>query len=784
MWMIEFGKVLSDLADNAIFLALFFGTRLTRAPFDLRVQAQFGPVALDFLKRLPHVQGVPRTLVLSKNHQNSHRFPYFNRELSWLAFNRRVLEQAETEDYPLLERMKFLAFVSSNLDEFFEIRVAGLMQQVKSGLIERGPDGLGPKEQLRRIQSIAKRLVADQNECWKKQIVPGLEKANILFRKYDELTRNEKKWVARYFDEQVFPVLTPLAIDPAHPFPQVVHKALYVLASIDDPKTRMIERMMAIIPVPRILPRIVKVGAPRHGNPEVYIFLSDIVERFVNRLFPGLRVRSAVPFRITRNSDLYFDEEEVENLLRKIEEELMKREKGAAVRLEIGKGVDEVLLQELLEAIDLQSENVYSTDGPINPLRLMGVYDLIDRPFLKFPPQVPYLPPEVDAPDKIFDSIARKDILLHQPYDSFQPFIDFIKCAARDPQVFAIKQTLYRTSGDSPVVEALSEASRNGKQVTVLVEIKARFDEANNIQWARQLEEVGVHVVYGLVGLKTHCKTCMIVRREGEQLRRYVHLGTGNYNPKTAKLYTDLSFFTARDDIGEEVAGLFNTLTGYAHSPNFRKLLVAPFNLHRRIQEYILEEAKNAKAGKESRIIVQTNSLVDQETIDHLYEASQAGVKIDLIVRGICNLVPGVKGVSENIRVRSILGRYLEHSRIFYFRNASGAQPRILAGSADWMPRNFFRRIECVFPLEDEEIRARVVGILETYLADTKDARILRSNGAYHRVPRAKETISAQETFAEAARAKRLKLESDKPEDLVTHPGGIQNFPQAPQPKR
>ncbi|MFP4070320.1 MAG: polyphosphate kinase 1 [Opitutales bacterium] len=706
---------------------------------------------------------------MSESNHHPHRFPYFNRELSWLAFNRRVLEQAENEEYPLLERMKFLAFVSSNLDEFFEIRVAGLMQQVKSGIIERGPDGLGPKEQLRRIQSIAKRLVADQTECWKTQILPGLEKARILFRKYEELTRNEKKWVDTYFDEQVFPVLTPLAIDPAHPFPQLVHKALYILASIDDPKTRMIERMMAIIPVPRILPRIVRIGAPRRGHPEVYIFLSDIVERFARRLFPGLRVRSAVPFRITRNSDLYFDEEEVENLLRKIQEELMKREKGAAVRLEIGKGTDPVLLQELLEAISLQPENVYSTDGPINPLRLMDVYDLIDRPDLKFPPHVPYVAPDLDSPDRIFEAIARKDQLLHQPYDSFQPFIDFIKQAARDPQVFAIKQTLYRTSGDSPIIEALSEASRNGKQVTVLVEIKARFDEANNIQWARRLEDQGVHVVYGLVGLKTHCKTCMIVRREGGQLRRYVHLGTGNYNPKTAKLYTDLSFFTARSDITEEVAGLFNTLTGYAHSPNFKKLLVAPFSLHSTIQQYIRTEARNAKAGLPARIIVQTNSLVDQETIDHLYEASQAGVKIDLIVRGICNLVPGVKGVSDNIRVRSILGRYLEHSRIFYFENAKEGQARILAGSADWMPRNFYRRIECVFPVEDPDLRQRVRDILETYLLDTKDARVLRANGAYQKVPRAKELLSAQDRFAETALEKRKLNEREKPEDLVSH---------------
>ena len=653
--------------------------------------------------------------------------------------------------------MKFLAFVSSNLDEFFEIRVAGLLQQVKSGAIERGPDGLGPKEQLRRIQSICKRLVADQYDCWEQQIVPGLKESDILFSSIDELTRTEKKWVETYFEEQIFPVLTPLAIDPAHPFPQLTNKALYILASIDDPETRIIERMMAIIPIPRVLPRIIKVGATRRGKPEVYVFLSDIVQRFIKRLFPGYRVTSSVPFRITRNSDLYIDEEEVENLLRKIEEELMNMHKGAAVRLEIAKGADPALMQEFLEAIKLQPENVYTIDGPLNFFRLMSAYDLIDRPDLKFPHHTPYMPKELENPDRIFEQIATKDILLHHPYESFQPFIDFLNQAARDPQVFAIKQTLYRTSGDSPIIKALMEASRRGKQVTVLVEIKARFDEANNIQWARQLEDVGVHVVYGLVGLKTHCKTCMVVRREGTTLRRYVHLGTGNYNPKTARLYTDLSFFTCKEDITSEVAGLFNTLTGFSLTPSFKKLLVAPFTLHSNMQKHIRAETRNAKAGKPARIIVQTNSLVDQETIDNLYRASQAGVKIDLIVRGICNLVPNIKGVSDNIRVRSILGRYLEHSRIFYFENSSGSQPHIFAGSADWMPRNFYRRIEAIFPIEDPDNRQRVIDLLDTYLKDTRNARILRANGSYHKPARKKgaELFSAQESFLQQFEAKR-----------------------------
>ncbi|MFP4260621.1 MAG: polyphosphate kinase 1 [Opitutales bacterium] len=714
------------------------------------------------------------------SNKHAPRFPYFNRELSWLAFNRRVLAQAESEEYPLLERMKYLAFVSSNLDEFFEIRVSGLMQQVNSGTTERGPDGLGPKEQLRRIQSIVKRLVTDQYHCWKKEIVPGLAKEKVLFSGYSELTRNEKKWVESYFEEQVFPVLTPLAIDPAHPFPQLTNKALYILASIDDPETRLIERLMAIIPVPRVLPRIVRIDVPRRGHPDVYIFLSDIIQRFIKRLFPGYRVRSAVPFRITRNSDLYIDDEEVENLLHYVEEELLKRQKGAAVRLEIAKGADPVLLQELLEAINLKPENVQTIDGPINLSRLMSAYDLVERPDLKFPPFTPFTPTELQTRERIFSQIREKDFLLYHPYDSFQPFIDFIQQAAQDPKVYAIKQTLYRTSGDSPIIEALKQASLNGKQVTVLVEIKARFDEANNIQWARQLEDVGVHVVYGLVGLKTHCKCCMVVRREKGSLRRYVHLGTGNYNPKTARLYTDMSFFTAKAEVTTEVAGLFNTLTGFSLTPVFKKLLVAPFTLHNNVQRYIRNEARNAKAGLPARIIVQVNSLVDQETIDNLYAASQAGVKIDLVVRGICNLVPNVKGISENIRVRSILGRYLEHSRLYYFENGRVGQPLVFAGSSDWMPRNFYRRIEAVFPIEEPALRDRIIRVLNSLLADTKNAQLLRANGAYDKASKGRKStklLSAQEEFQGEAtarlqeQAKELQ-EEPRAEDHPA-PGGV-----------
>ncbi|MGK0456368.1 MAG: polyphosphate kinase [Lentimonas sp.] len=707
---------------------------------------------------------------MSQKANDSSTFPCFNRELSWLAFNQRVLEQAKSTEYPLLERMKFLAFFSSNLDEFFEIRVSGLMQQVKSGVIEMGPDGLGPKEQIQKIRAIVNRLIIEQVDCWTTQIVPSLEEKNVLFCNYAELTRNEQQWLTKYFEEQIFPVLTPLAIDPAHPFPHLTNKALYILASIDDPKTRIIESMMAIIPVPRILPRIVRIGVARRGNVDVYIFLSDIIHHYIKRLFPGYQVRSAVPFRITRNSDLYIDEEEVKNLLRKMEEELVNRQKGATVRLEIAKGADPVLLEELLKALGLQSDDAYIINGPINLMRLMGTYDLIDRPDLKFPPQIPFTPPELRAPANLFEQIKKKDILLHHPYESFQPFIDFLVQAAEDPQVFAIKQTLYRTSGDSPIVEALMEASRRGKQVSVLIEIKARFDEANNIQWARRLEDVGVHVVYGLVGLKTHCKTSMVVRREQGALRRYVHLGTGNYNQKTARLYTDLSFFTADPSITAEVAGLFNTLTGFSLSPVFEKLHVAPFNLHSKIKGYIQAEAQNAKEGKPARIIAQMNSLVDQGTIENLYKASQAGVKIDLIIRGICTLVPQLKGISENINVRSILGRYLEHSRILYFENSSGDQAHIFAGSSDWMPRNFFRRIESIFPIEAPLLRQRLILILETDLKDTRNARVLHSNGSYYKVRGSSNKavqLSAQEFFYQEFCDKRRKLETGQVDDAI-----------------
>ena len=676
---------------------------------------------------------------------------YFNRELSWLAFNRRVLEQAQNERAPLLERVKFLAIVCSNLDEFFEIRVAGIIQQVESGVTESSVDGLPPREQLRRIHSVVASLVEDQYRCWHEQLKPALAKEGIVFESAKGLSTEDLDWVRNYFFEQVHPVLTPLALDQSHPFPQLGNKTLNVVVSLDNPETPEVEGLVAILPVPRILPRLVAI-APG-GPTQRFIFLSEVIKLCAGEFFPGYRVHQAHAFRVTRNSDLYIDEEEVENLLKKIEDELRNQKRGAAVRLEIEEGVNDKIFATLCDHLGLSHEYVFRLSGPLNLLRLMALTE-IDRPDLKFPPFVPVQCSALHNVEQIFDTLRAQDVMLHHPYDAFTPVVDFVEQAARDPQVFAIKQTLYRTSGDSPIVRALIEASRNGKQVTALVELKARFDEANNIQWARQLEDAGVHVVYGLIGHKTHCKCSLVVRREGRGLRRYAHLGTGNYNPRTAKLYTDLSYFTSREELTEDVANLFNSLTGFSRSPDFQHLLVAPFNLHRRMQELIQSEADSAAAGRPARIMVKMNSLVDKTTIDNLYAASQAGVKIDLIVRGVCCLVPGVKGLSENIRVRSIVGRYLEHARAFYFQNDSGGDPLVYAGSADWMPRNFFRRIEVVFPIQDAELRRWIVNeLFSIELQDTENARELHANGSYLPVGLKNETpaFAAQSYFIASA---------------------------------
>jgi polyphosphate kinase len=625
---------------------------------------------------------------------------FFNRELSWLAFNERVLDQAFSEKYPLLERTRFLSFVSSNLDQFYEIRVAGLMQKVDAGIARASLDGSQPKELLEEVRNRAHAMSQREYSCWRDVLKPALAKEKIAFKEIEELNKSEFTWLRAYFRREVFPVLTPLAVDPTHPFPLILNKSLNLFVSLRNLRKKQAKPLKAVVQVPRILPRLVRIEA--EGSTDTFVFLSDVVRHFVSDLFPGHEALGAWAFRITRNSHLYVDEEEVENLLLSIEDELHNRRRGAAVRLEIDDSIDKDVLDYLLKSLNLSEKDVLKINGPINLYRLMKLVDLVDRDDLKFSPFEAFVPQQLAIRENLFDQISNSDHLLHHPYDSFSPMVEFLRQAAIDPEVFAIKLTIYRTSGDSPIVKALMDAAQNGKQVTAMVELKARFDEEANVQWSRKMEEVGVHVVYGLAGLKTHCKCCLVVRREGKKLKRYAHLGTGNYNPSTAKTYTDYSLFTAKAAFTSDMANLFNTLTGYTRKPVFKKLLVAPFNLHDSMLQKIQNESKMAKAGKGARIIIKVNSLIDPEIIQALYEASQAGVKIDLIVRGICGLIPGVKGMSDNIRVRSLLGRFLEHSRVYYFKNSPTGESTYL-GSPDWMPRNFFRRVEVVFPVEEEE---------------------------------------------------------------------------------
>lgn len=691
----------------------------------------------------------------TKKSQSAHKsYPYFNRELSWLAFNRRVLDLCENSDFPLLEKLRFLSIVSTNLDEFFEIRVAGLFQQIEAGVIGADFDGIGARELLRRIRAQVFGMVADKYRIFTSVLQPKLRDNKIFIKTPEECGRLEKAWLEKYFDDLIYPALTPMAVDPAHPFPLLRNKGIYVMLSIAKSGLRRAPSELAIVHVPPILSRVIRI---EKGESQEYhlVFLSELIKHFADKLFPGYKVRNKALFRVTRNSDLYIDEEETANLLKTIENELHRQRKGAAVRLEVESCISEANLRLLMTSLDLEVEDVYKTDkSPLSMHRFSTVYDSIARPDLKFPPFKPYTPPSLQDASKFFENLDQSDFLLHHPYDSFDPVEDFISLAATDPSVFAIKLTLYRINGDSRILESLKEAAKIGKQVTVLVELKARGDEERNIRWARELEEMGVHVVYGIVGLKTHCKICLLVRHTGNnQLKLYAHMGTGNYNSKTAKAYTDLSFFTSNTELCEEVANVFNTLTGKVASPTFEHLIVAPFSFNSRFCELIKSEIENAKAGKPARIIAKTNALLEKSVIDLLYEASQAGVKIDLIVRGICALVPGVKGVSENISVRSIVGVYLEHSRIYYFEN--GGSPLVFAGSGDLMPRNMFRRIECIFPIYDESIKDRIVNeILQSLLKDNTYANLLHPNGAYYKSPEMKkaEPFGAQQYFMQLSK--------------------------------
>jgi polyphosphate kinase len=654
---------------------------------------------------------------------------FINRELSWLGFNERVLEEARDPSVPLAERLKFAAIVASNLDEFFMVRVAGLKQQLSGNVAETPPDGLTAAEQLAAISARAHAMVAEQYRTWREEIAPGIGAAGIRLLHAGDLTPEQRAHLSGYFAREVWPVLTPLAVDPGHPFPMLRNRSLNlaVLMHREKEKVARRETMVAVVQVPSVLPRITEVPGDQRFT---FMLLEELIAMNAGELFPGFRVLGCSAFRVTRNFDLSIDEDEADDLLKTIQKELRRRERGNAVRLEMAHDAPAEVLTFLRSALRLEMDDVYLLDGPLHLADLAPIGGRDELRELRDEPFSPQIVPPLQEYDDIFRVIAQRDILLQHPYESFEDVVEFIAEAADDPNVLAIKQTLYRTSADSPIIRALIRAAENGKQVTAVVELKARFDEAPNIQWARTLEDAGVHVVYGLIGLKTHCKVALVVRREGNRIKRYVHLSTGNYNPSTARIYGDLSYFTARDAYADDAGALFNLLTGYSSPPSWKRFAIAPLGLHDRIIALIEREAA---LGSRGRIVAKMNALVDAQVIKALYRASQAGVSIDLIVRGICCLRPGVPGVSDNIRVRSIVDRFLEHARIFYFDN--GGKREVYLSSADWMPRNFQRRVEVMFPIEDEGLRDRVIDeILATALADDVKARQLMPDGSYVRV--------------------------------------------------
>jgi polyphosphate kinase len=655
---------------------------------------------------------------------------FLNRELSWLAFNRRVLEEAQDPGNPLLERVKFLSIADSNLSEFYEIRVAGLKQQAEAGITAREPDGKTPAEALAAIEGVARVQVRDLYQCWNELLRPALEKEGIVFPHPDDLPAEQQAWLRGFFQREIFPVLTPIALDPTHPFPFVASGSLNIgaLLHTDDPEEPV---RLAVVQVPRVLSRVFRVPGGE-ASTRTYVFVADVIRWQLPELFAGAKILDHTAFRVTRNSNLYVDEEETENLLTAIEQELHRRRRGDPVRLEVRAPVGERLRQELLEVLDLETRDLVECDGPVNISRLIQLVDLEADDRLQAPHFVATIHPSLRERAKIFPTIRAGDVMLHHPFDSFDSVVDFLEQAAQDPRVLAIKQTLYRTSEDSSIARALVAAAEAGKQVTVLVELKARFDEAKNIRWARRMEEAGVQIVYGLVGLKTHCKLMMVVRREEDGIRRYAHIGTGNYNPTTARQYTDFGLFTADPEITAEVAAVFNMLTSLSSRERWNHLLVAPFTLSSGLLERIRREADNARAGRPASIVAKLNSIQDEQLCRALYDASQAGVEIDLIVRGICCLRPGVPGLSERIRVRSIVDRFLEHTRVVRFEN--GGRPELWIGSADWMPRNLRGRVEVMCRIRSDSIAQRLEEILDVYRHDDVKARQLDADGAYHRV--------------------------------------------------
>lgn len=657
---------------------------------------------------------------------------FINRELSWLQFNQRVLEEALDKDNPLLEKLKFISIVSSNLDEFFMVRVAGIKQQVEADVVKTDPSGLTPKEQLAKISEETHQMVKKQYRCLK-NILRALTKEHLYFITSKQLTWKQRQFIEKYFYETIYPVITPMAVDASRPFPFLANKSLNLAILLQAEK----RENTAVVQVPSVLPRVIEL--PQVNSDRQFILLEEIIKLHLDKLFTGFLIKSTAAFRITRNADLFLDEEETDDLLAEVEKSLRQRKRGQPVRLEIEANADPRIRNSLINSLGVIADDVYDINGPIDTTVFMKFSSIDNYDYLRNPILASQEPEALLGKDDLFEAIKEKDILVHHPYESFDCVVDFIRKAAIDPNVLAIKQTLYRVSGNSPIVKALTQAAENGKQVTVLVELKARFDEENNIHWARRLEEAGCHVIYGLVGLKTHCKITLIVRQENEEIVRYVHLGTGNYNDSTAKFYSDLGMFTANEQFGADASAFFNVLSGYSEPPIWNKIETAPLGLRKKIYRLIQNEIEYSTPEDSGYIIAKMNSLIDKDLISKLYEASSKGVKIELIVRGICGLRPGIPGVSENITVRSIVGRFLEHSRIFYFKN--NGDEKIFLSSADWMTRNMDRRVELLFPVEDIENMKRIKEILTITLSDTVKTRLLQTNGTYKRIDKRKKNI-------------------------------------------
>lgn len=697
---------------------------------------------------------------MEKEKKNEFHLPeyYENRELSWLKFDARVLNEAKDKSIPLLERLKFVSITSSNLDEFFMVRVASLKDMVHADYRKRDIAGMTASEQLDRINTATRKLVESQYNTYNRSLVPLMAANGIhIIEKYEELTAEQAAYVDRYFEEDVYPVLTPMAVDASRPFPLIRNKTLNIAALLSSKKDEKHKDAVefATVQVPGVLPRLVPIPADTSedsGEVEgrTFILLEQIIEKNIDKLFLNYHVLCAHPYRVMRNADLPIDEDEAADLLKEIQKQLKKRQWGEVIRLEVEASVDKKLLRFLKDELKVAEEDIFQISGPIDLTFLMKMYGLSGCDSLRYEPYKPQRVPEIEPGEDIFEAIRVGDILLHHPYETFDPVVDFIRQAASDPDVLAIKQTLYRVSGNSPIIASLAQAAENGKQVSVLVELKARFDEENNIVWAKKLEQAGCHVIYGLVGLKTHSKIALVVRREEDGIRRYVHLGTGNYNDSTAKLYTDCGIFTCNEAIGEDATAVFNMLSGYSEPLSWNELVLAPIWLRTRFMRLIARETKHAREGKPAKIVAKMNSLCDEGIIAALYEASAAGVEIELIVRGICCLKVGIPGISENIHVRSIVGNFLEHSRIFFFLN--DGEEELYMGSADWMPRNLDRRVEILFPVLDDTLKEKVKHILDVELADNTKAHVLKPDGEYEKIDRrGKVLVNSQKQFCEEA---------------------------------